>query len=317
MTAHSPHIELFNTMRRFIASMKYIGARGKPPSQDGWIHTLNGIERLWKNLQNKNIKAISTRRLNQDALENCFGCIRYSCGSNANPTIQQFVAGIKTAIITNLRHSGQKKNCEEDHSILNNNLKAFLLNNFEEEQPQQALDTLLDTSVDELDKLLSDAADTVEEATPESQACAYVSGFIFKKLRHNECQDCRKAFLSDGQEAIHIFTSLREYNDNNALKYVCKNVVRSVEQCANLINNYLKNHGWEKKLKNNIMIVLNSVDFNFLNKCETHVTKNIEHIKISSFAICIKRSIILQNRAMEEDEKNKALERKMKILKNK
>ncbi|CAH2085875.1 unnamed protein product [Euphydryas editha] len=97
LTSRSPHIALFNEMRRFISSMKYLGSKTIPPSQQGWIHTLNAIERLWNNLQAKNIKSLSTRRLNQDPLENCFGCIRYNCGCNYNPTIEQFVAGVKTA----------------------------------------------------------------------------------------------------------------------------------------------------------------------------------------------------------------------------
>ncbi|KAG7295057.1 hypothetical protein JYU34_022527 [Plutella xylostella] len=126
MTARRPHAELFAQMRKFISSMKYIGSKTKPPSQDGWIHTMNGIERLFKKLQLLKIKSLSTRRLNQDALENFFGCIRYNCGSNVTPTIEQFIAGVKMAIIANLRHTGQKKNCEDDSSILSNNLTCFL-----------------------------------------------------------------------------------------------------------------------------------------------------------------------------------------------
>lgn len=72
-------MKLFAEMRRFISSMKYVGSKSKPPSQDGWIQTMNAIEKLWKNLQAKNIKSLSTRRLNQDPLEDCFGCIRYNC----------------------------------------------------------------------------------------------------------------------------------------------------------------------------------------------------------------------------------------------
>ncbi|KAF9417911.1 hypothetical protein HW555_005056 [Spodoptera exigua] len=62
ITTRSPHISLFNKMRKFISNMKYLGSRSTPPSQHGWIHTLNAIERLWKNLQAKQIKSLSTRR---------------------------------------------------------------------------------------------------------------------------------------------------------------------------------------------------------------------------------------------------------------
>lgn len=105
--------------------MKYIGSRSNPPSQEGWIQTINAVERVFKNLLKENITTLSTRRLNQDPLENFFGCVRYNSGSNDNPTISQFVAGVKTAIISNLKHTGRNKNCENDDSILNNNLSTF------------------------------------------------------------------------------------------------------------------------------------------------------------------------------------------------
>lgn len=311
MTQNSPHLTLFNEMRPFISSMKYIGSRNSPPSQDGWIHTMNAIERLWKNLSTKNIKTLCTRRLNQDALENCFGCIRYNCGSNYNPTIQQFVAGIKTAIITNLRHTGQKKNCEDDSAVLENNLKTFLMCDQQQEQQESTDNTDLD-----FEALLADAVEAVEEATPESQACAYVSGFIFKKLRHNKCQQCRNAFLTDLTEAIHIFTSFREYDDNTRLNYVNKDAVLCIEACATIINNYLKVSAHEINLRHNVFKTLNCIDFSFLGKCDIHFAQNVEHIKKSAFYITIKRYLILRNRDMEEDEKKRALQRKIKIVKN-
>ncbi|RVE44853.1 hypothetical protein evm_010508 [Chilo suppressalis] len=46
MTSRSPHIALFGNMRKFISEMKYLGSKSKPASQDGWIHTMNAIERL-------------------------------------------------------------------------------------------------------------------------------------------------------------------------------------------------------------------------------------------------------------------------------
>lgn len=313
LTARSPHLTLFGEMRRFISSMKYLGSKSNPPSQQGWIHTMNAIEKLWKNLQAMNVNSLSTRRLNQDPLENFFGCVRYNCGSNNNPTIQQFVAGVKTAIISNLRHAGQKKNCEDDTAVLSNNLCSFLtsdtvLKSFEP----------IEMDYIDIEKLSADAVEAVEQATPESQACGYVCGFIFKKLRNNNCADCKKTFITDTQEAIHIFTSLKEYDTvHESLNYVNKEVVRCVEAMATLINNHLMKYGWKPQLKYNIMVALDALDFQFLMKCPNHLEKNRDHIKNCTFYICIKRHIILRNREMEEEDKKKALERKMRILRNK
>lgn len=90
------------------------------------IKTLNAVERLSSNLEKRyKVKSLSTRRLNQDPLKNCFGCIRSNCGSNPNPNTVQFVAALKTAIIGNLLHSSRNKNCKDDNNVILNDLKSF------------------------------------------------------------------------------------------------------------------------------------------------------------------------------------------------
>ncbi|CAH2085876.1 unnamed protein product [Euphydryas editha] len=59
-----------------------------------------------------------------------------------------------------------------------------------------------------LEVILGDAVETVEQATPEAQACAYVCGFIFKKLRNNDCENCRKQLDS----ADKSFRELRYFH---------------------------------------------------------------------------------------------------------
>lgn len=143
-------------------------------------------------------------------------------------------------------------------------------------------------------------------------------GFIFKKIKHNECADCRKAFLTDSPETIHIFTSFREYNPiHNSLNYINKNGVQCVETLATIINNYLKNNAWKLNVKKNVMTALNYVDFRFLNTCVHYLESNVNHLKTCTFCIRIKRYTIIKNREMDEEEKKKALERKMRILRNK
>ncbi|KAF9409722.1 hypothetical protein HW555_011012 [Spodoptera exigua] len=94
-----------------------------PPSKERWVWTLNAIELLWNYLRNKHaiIKSLATRRLQQDPLENLFGCIRGNCGANYNPTAGQFIAALKTSILSNLAHLNTG-NCESDYceSIIDN-----------------------------------------------------------------------------------------------------------------------------------------------------------------------------------------------------
>lgn len=320
MTATSPHLELFKEMKDFIKNMKYVGSRSNPPSQEGWIHTLNAIERLWRNLQKKHINSLSTRRLNQDPLENFFGCVRYNSGSNYNPTFVQFVAGVKTAIISNLRHTGRNKNCEDDDGFINNNLTNFLIADLNSEKSIVNVpdaEEIVTFEDEEVESILADVIEEVEKITSESQACTYVCGFIFKKLRHSSCQYCRNAFLTDSPEAIHIFTSFKEYDEGQqSLNYVNQNMVICIQTMANIMTQYLETSSFHTKIRLKIMSALDRVDFSFLNKCKDHFEKNKIHLKNSVFCIYMKRFITMKNRMMEEEEKQRAVERKLRILRN-
>lgn len=317
ITKNSPHHKLFIEMRKFVSNMTYIGSKNKPPSQNGWIQTINATEKLWKNLQKLKITSLATRRLNQDPLENFFGCIRYSCGSNYNPTYQQFVAGVKTAIISNLRHSGRKKNCEDDTAVLANNFKNFLIAETPMKMSELEKSLEIEYKLEELEIIVADAVEEIDQATSESQACGYVSGFIFNKIRHNNCPECREAFLTDARDTIHLFTSFREYGCSESLNYCNTNFITCIEIMATLVNNYLKRDAWASQLKAKIMSQLEIVDFSFLEKCESHYENNIMFIKNSIFFICVKRFAILKNREIDEMDRQKSVERKMKILKNK
>lgn len=90
------------------------------------MRTLNAIKRVYNNLKKYNLSTLSVRRLNQDPLENCFGCIRSNCGCNPNPTSVQFIAALKTSIITNIINNNKNRNCLDDNNELLNNFKVFL-----------------------------------------------------------------------------------------------------------------------------------------------------------------------------------------------
>lgn len=314
ITKKTPHLELFHDMRKFITEMKFIGSSSQPPSQRGWIRTINAVERLWKNLLALNVSALSTRRLNQDPLENCFRCIRYHCGSNDNPTVEQFVSGVKTAIINNLRHTKSKRNCEDDTAILCNNLKTFLLPEIQTTHTESLQSS--ESIMPDLESMTADATRFIEQASPEAQACTYVCGFIFKKLKHVDCVDCKSIFLTSEATPLHIFTAFKEYQENkNALHYAKKEFVLCVEISALKINHILNVSGWKNNIKTLTTSALNEVDFAFLNKCTEHQSINKTLIIESTFRICL-RLIVLKNREFGEEEQKKSLKRKMSILRS-
>ncbi|KAJ8980254.1 hypothetical protein NQ317_019469 [Molorchus minor] len=74
----------------------------KPPSQVGWLTTLNAIRKIWAYLHSHGVNFFRPRALNQDALKNLFGAIRGGCGSGDNPAAAQF-----SAMPTNIAANGQ------------------------------------------------------------------------------------------------------------------------------------------------------------------------------------------------------------------
>ncbi|XP_045505816.1 uncharacterized protein LOC123702180 [Colias croceus] len=49
----SPHFAYFKEMKLFFKNCQFIGAKSRAPSLDGWIQTMAGVERIWRNLKLK------------------------------------------------------------------------------------------------------------------------------------------------------------------------------------------------------------------------------------------------------------------------
>lgn len=78
----------------------------------------------------------------------------------------------------------------------------------------------------------------------ESQALAYVVGFVMKKIDSQiliECEACKPSLLIDSIESEHI--SLKEYDTVRRLKYVTKDFVIFMAHVYELIYFYLRLFG--------------------------------------------------------------------------
>ncbi|KAK9688515.1 hypothetical protein QE152_g35268 [Popillia japonica] len=124
----SPHFQFWDRMENSISQWKFVRYRGgKPPSQKGWLSNIKAMRGLWQKIKNESsMHYLKTRNINQDALENMFGGIRGYCGSNTNPTSQQFIYSLRCHIINGLTNrSIQTTNCKRDHGELLTNLIHF------------------------------------------------------------------------------------------------------------------------------------------------------------------------------------------------
>ena len=310
MTPTSPHLKIFSKMKLFFKEMKFVGARSKPPSQEGWLRSINAIEKIFKNLRNiYNISSLSVRRLNQDPLENCFGCIRSNCGCNPNPTSVQFIAALKTGILSNLLNNNKNRNCLDDNNDLLNNFKIFL-------EPKSV--TNVNPSASSL-VINVEGAENIDifQCSGEMQACAYVCGFIFKNMAI-ECSICKSIMLADpNTEICHTFTAFKEYSDTrSSLNYVQYGFCEMVESAAKIINNYLKENSHKENIKINLLEACKNIKTDWLRRCEDHYSTNVEKIISSTIAICLKRFCKLKNQEFVEEASKKSMKKKINILKH-
>lgn len=266
---------------------------------------------------------LSTRKLNQDPLENCFGCVRSNCGCNPNPTVSQFVAALKTSLITNLINNNKNRNCLDDKNDILNNFKTFLTQNAIDENVISEHDVEVSTPCPDItfSSILLEKEDfeemEISQGSGEMQACAYVCGFIYKNMTPN-CSKCKSVMLSDpNTEVCHLFTSFKEYSNLKAsLNYVNTDFCQVVENAAILINNYLNENAHTAKIKYNLKKICEPINKDWLRGCEDHFTKNCQQIIDSTIAICIKRFCKIKNQCFSEAASKNALKRKISILKH-
>lgn len=84
---NSPHHDLWQKSLKVLKTIKFITKKKigdkiriieiNVPSVENFIKTIEGVQRLWKTLNQKySIDSLLTRNLNQDPVENFFGNIR-------------------------------------------------------------------------------------------------------------------------------------------------------------------------------------------------------------------------------------------------
>ncbi|XP_034232810.1 uncharacterized protein LOC117640418 [Thrips palmi] len=105
--------EMIPKIEKWVFIRKSSGVRHIPPCLKGLIDNLRGLEWIWKVVKKLGFTSLKLRNLNQDPLENYFGQIRQSCGSNSDPTLAQFVGAMKVCLVQQIT-SGRNQNCEDD-----------------------------------------------------------------------------------------------------------------------------------------------------------------------------------------------------------
>nr|CAD7599408.1 unnamed protein product [Timema genevievae] len=220
---------------------KFLTTVFRPPSQDGWIITIRAAKLLWKTLKDAGLTFLETRRLNQDAIEHLFDSICAHCGSNNNPTVQQFEAALKTCIVNGLAFRDlQGGNCEEDKD------PASLLSTLQEfvrlvgdntgttlHVPSGRQSTvLIKTDIEKFHPLVGF----------ESFSVAYVSGYIARRLLSGDtCKNCISSLVcSDPAELHYAGIYFKEYSEKlRGLTYPSAHLLKAVADGARILEDTL------------------------------------------------------------------------------
>lgn len=206
ITPSSEHFAFWGEAIKVLNSITFLKPGNKesiPPTVGNFVFTVNAVKCLYKNVHDLGYEYLCPKNLNQDPLENFFGCIRLQRGRNVNPTCSSFVTSFKSLLINNFvsPHSPYA-NSEEDESDGAITTLASFLQTEEDDQ-----------------ELPEDVDDENEEPPPEKHAAyledqtqAYVAGYIAKKLlKQIKCDICRKELITTDQLPEHDLIVIKTY----------------------------------------------------------------------------------------------------------
>lgn len=199
---------------------------------------------LWEHLKDINgFDYLSIRNLNQDPIENLFSCIRQHGGPNTNPTTHQFAALLKTVIVNKLTSPiSDKGNCEDDLCAPLDDLMSLLKFKEAEHEPEDDVEQLevpFEFKTDCLDNLPSE----------DTQALAYVAGYILKEVKIPDCQVCHDYLYSPELSQHHLFTSFKENDQNIRLKYASESVIQIVRDVHVNLYEFLETHAFKSNIE--------------------------------------------------------------------
>ncbi|XP_044746220.1 uncharacterized protein LOC123307834 isoform X1 [Coccinella septempunctata] len=326
----SPHIKFWKEEHEKVQNWQFMRytkngriRKSMPPSQTGWLQSINAIQMIWKYLRNNGFISLRTRSLNQDPLENLFGQIRYGCGSNDNPTVQQFIGTLKTQLLNGLvNQSFQGRNCEDDENTLLCNLKSFLNISLEREEMEVPEDASLTDQIPQFqtspEELSVNISREVSSGNPGVFSVAYVAGAIVKTLKkHICCALCDNMISSSSSEPQNLFIANKEWSDGRSvLMYPSERYFVAVGCGFNRLEEFLDNSPSHPKVAATALGVLRS-DINFEDLgCPDHKNRIRD---ITTAAICRIGIPWWCKRKCEEvksDAKKKAYEKKIKKLRH-
>lgn len=320
---NSPHLEYWSKAFQMVRNWKFNRLlkngqvkESKPPSQLGWLISLNAIRGIWAYMRSKGCEVLRPRSLNQDPLENLFGSIRSGCGCNDNPSAFHFIGSLKAQILNNLFHTAHSTNCEADEIDVLSNLRSFLESDSVEKSISQRYEGPFNI-ISEVSTIDNIEADVIHGNTG-TFSVAYVAGYILKGLyKRLTCDICVSFLSSDDLELHNIYISNREWVlDKNKLIYPSIQFTICVGHGITALENFLQ----ENANVQNIPVhasesIRRNIDLSWLN-CELHSEEAKAITVMSIFNIGIGWWVKRENEKFKEIKNQLIKSKKLKKIRN-
>ena len=174
---------------------------------------------LWEKVHVEHgVKFIRTRQLNQYSVENLFSIVRAKGGARDNPDAQQFRAALRQIMVDAVMQPGSMSNCEEDVD----DFQLTLSNT----TPLERLPTC-PMNVPVLSDVPHDIQALVDSHPPElslqeSNAIAYIGGYVVRKIRDKVCMPCKQKISSvmSANSSNHAFLCTKAITDSKVGLFV-------------------------------------------------------------------------------------------------
>ncbi|KAI4454385.1 mitochondrial import inner membrane translocase subunit tim22 [Holotrichia oblita] len=265
VTNTSPHVEFWQYAVRYLENIKFFNRKAsQPPSVKNFIFTIKRIMYLRTTLSTTtNAKFLCTRHINQDPLENFFGCIRNHGARNINPTCHSFLLSFKTLLINNfLSPHSPGANCEEDDT---EGGLAELSNLLSGEPPSPVMEPTHTVNI----------PSTQVQVDAATYSQTYVAGYIARKISMyvKKCVLCTNELLANNETDEHFLITLKCYT-SKALLYPSTTFIKIFSNIWTYLNSIFDSICHIPNLKQTIhnVVLQNIAIDNFT--CEQHNIKS-------------------------------------------
>ena len=268
VTEDSFHLQYWREMRhkmeKWVFIRKSTGERHVPPCLTGYIENLKGLQWLWNKLKKKGFTYLRLRDLNQDPLENYFMQIRQTCGSSSDPTIPQFIGGMKICLVQTVT-GGRGQNCKDDGVDFLADFESLIVEATQSE-PGPGKTTLWRGARPEDQTRNEQLINKLARQAP-SLTCATICSKILAATKH--CEECKKNLTSN--ENSTDFTLQMKMERTCTLEKPSPNLTNFYLKAQHLYNRKWKEIGWKPHLKANVISLLEEEEnFDWLT-CSTHL----------------------------------------------